>query len=439
MKKSLITLVFLTVIIALCGNGISLNSIGPKAGAMGGAFIGQADDATAVYWNPAGLVGQKATFSASMVDPYLFPSYKYDALGIDTKVDDIHFPSPHIFANYAKDRFAWGFGLFVPHGLGVEWDGGDLLALNGPQTFEAAPGMILNNNSYGKEFNWLAEISMLTVSSSAAYQVTDKFNVGFTVNIHHGSMTLERGENRVNNFTGASTPDEQGMLDTQYEEEVNGSGTSFGFGLQYTPIEDLSIGLTYRSPSVVALTGDAKFTKLPVVTEDGVLVETTHELYIVRDFKLPFWIGLGTSWRANEKWTFNLDGHLTRWSSYDKMVSQIVMEEGTENLLTHMEWEDALQIRVGTEYKATDALALRAGYFYDPAPAPDETTNILFPSSTNHNATIGGGYTYRNVTLDLGLEYYFGEEREVKKEEHNMPGTHQMDIFAYIVGLTYTF
>jgi long-chain fatty acid transport protein len=256
MKKSLITLVFLTLLIALCGNGISLNSIGPKAGAMGGAFIGQADDATAVYWNPAGLVGQKATFSVSMVDPYLFPSYKYDALGIDTKVDDVHFPSPHMFANYSKDKFAWGFGLFVPHGLGVEWDGGDLLALNGPQTVEVAPGMILNNNSYGKEFNWSAEISMITVSSSAAYQVTDKFNVGFTVNIHHGSMSLERGENRVNNFSNALSPDEQGMLDTQYEEDVNGSGTSFGFGLQYTPIDDLTIGLTYRSPSVVALTGD---------------------------------------------------------------------------------------------------------------------------------------------------------------------------------------
>lgn len=165
MKKSLITLIFLTMIIALVGNGISLNSIGHKAGAMGGAFVGQADDATAVYWNPAGLVGQKASISATMVDVYLYPSYKYNKalptiqseIDIDTKVDDVHFISPHIFANYSKDKFAWGFGFYVPHALGIEWDGADLIDLS-----------LLNN----KEFDWKSQISMITVSSSAAYQVT---------------------------------------------------------------------------------------------------------------------------------------------------------------------------------------------------------------------------------------------------------------------------
>lgn len=438
MKKSIITLIFLTTIIMLVGNGISLNSIGPKAGAMGGAFVGQADDATAVYWNPAGLIGQKASFSASMVDVYLFPTYKNDSYAIDAEVDDLSFISPHIFANYAKDNFAWGFGFYVPHALGVEWDGKDLLAFNGPQSYEPVPGMVLNNNSYGKEFDWKSQISMITVSSSAAYQVTDKFNVGISVNIHHGSMIIERGENRVNNFTNELEADTQGMLDTQYKEDVSGSGTSFSFGLQYTPIESLTLGVSYRSPSLVAFSGEAKFTQMPVVV-DNALVETSKELYVRRDFEIPFWIGLGTSWRASDRWTFNLDGQLTRWSTYDQLISEIVMEEGTENVITYMDWEDAIQVRFGTEFKATECLALRAGYFYDPAPAPDKTVNILFPSSTNHNATFGGAYTLGNITFDLALEYYFGEEREVETLEHNMAGTHQMDIFAYMLGLTYTF
>ncbi len=439
MKKSFITLIFLAMIIALVGNGISLNSMGPKAGAMGGAFVGQADDATAVFWNPAGLVGQRASFTASMVDVTLFPTYKNDDYAIDAEADDVRFISPHIFANYSKDKFAWGFGFYVPHALGVEWDGQDLLAFNGPQTYEAAPGVNLNNNSYGKVFDWKSQISMITVSSSAAYEVTDKFNVGISVNIHHGSMELKRGENRVNNFTGAMGPDSQGMLDTQYSEEVTGSGTSFSFGLQYQAIENLSFGISYRSPSIVAFSGDAEFTHMPYVTEDGNLIETSHELYVRRDFEIPFWLGVGTSWKASDRWTFNLDGQMTRWSTYDKLVSQIVMEEGVENVITHMEWEDAIQVRFGTEFKATQCLAFRAGYFYDPAPAPDETLNILFPSSTNHNATLGSGYTYNNFSIDLALEYYFGQEREVEAEAHNMAGSHQMDIFAYILGLTYSF
>ena len=35
----------------------SLDAVGTRAQGMGGAFVGIADDASAVYWNPAGLAG----------------------------------------------------------------------------------------------------------------------------------------------------------------------------------------------------------------------------------------------------------------------------------------------------------------------------------------------------------------------------------------------
>ncbi|MFH1865505.1 MAG: hypothetical protein ABIK85_06440, partial [Candidatus Eisenbacteria bacterium] len=36
-------------------NGFYMPTVGSRAGAMGGAFIGLADDYSAVYWNPAGI------------------------------------------------------------------------------------------------------------------------------------------------------------------------------------------------------------------------------------------------------------------------------------------------------------------------------------------------------------------------------------------------
>ena len=41
--------------VSLSANGLNLNGVGSKAIAMGGAFIGQADDFSAIFWNPAGL------------------------------------------------------------------------------------------------------------------------------------------------------------------------------------------------------------------------------------------------------------------------------------------------------------------------------------------------------------------------------------------------
>ena len=37
------------------GNGFYSPTVGTRASAMGGAFIGLADDYSAVYWNPAGI------------------------------------------------------------------------------------------------------------------------------------------------------------------------------------------------------------------------------------------------------------------------------------------------------------------------------------------------------------------------------------------------
>ncbi len=57
MKKLLTSffLAFALLTTSILANGLNLNSIGPKAAAMGGAFIGLSDDYSSIYWNPAGM------------------------------------------------------------------------------------------------------------------------------------------------------------------------------------------------------------------------------------------------------------------------------------------------------------------------------------------------------------------------------------------------
>ncbi|HHM01720.1 MAG TPA: hypothetical protein ENJ15_01810, partial [Caldithrix abyssi] len=56
MSKAIrILFVFLFLSTSLWANGLSLNSIGPRALGMGGAVVGLANDYTTLYWNPAGL------------------------------------------------------------------------------------------------------------------------------------------------------------------------------------------------------------------------------------------------------------------------------------------------------------------------------------------------------------------------------------------------
>jgi len=84
---------------------------------------------------------------------------------------------------------------------------------------------------------------------------------------------------------------------------------------------------------------------------------------------------------------------------------------------------------------------VRAGYYNDPAPAPDETANIIFPSISYNALAIGASYCLGKINLDFGFEYLMGEDREIEKSPtyENNPGTHGMNIIAPSLGVSYSF
>lgn len=105
-----------------------------------------------------------------------------------------------------------------------------------------------------------------------------------------------------------------------------------------------------------------------------------------------------------------------------------------------LNWEDKTQIRFGVQYQLTEMFALRAGYYNDPAPAPDETVNIIFPSITYNAFTVGASYCFGKVNLDFGFEYLMGEDRDIEKsDKSNMPGVHGLNIIAPSLGVSYSF
>ena len=392
-KKTLLVIVTICMlsVSSVFANGLSLNSIGTRAIGMGGAFVGLANDASAIYWNPAGLSGQNCGVSLFMTDVIPFATYKMDMAGIDATAKTNHYISPNIFAVHSMDKLTFGLGLYVPAGLGAEWEKDD----------------------FGAEM--MSKIGVFNISPAVAYQLSDKFSIGATLNIFYGMMEMKRGE---------------GMA--QYSEDISGTGFGASFGLKYNASEKLSFGLSYKTPLTVGFEGDA---------------DMGMDIEIKRDIEWPTWIGIGAAYAISDKWTVTLDGQWSDWaSSEDVMITEMTGAFGgpgtsiTMSDTTEMNWESALQIRVGTEYLLSESVTIRAGYYYDPAPAPDQTVNILFPSSTNHALSGGFGYTMDKLIFDLSFEYLLGAERDIEVNATNeMPGIHQMDVFAFSFGVGYKF
>ncbi len=422
------------------GNGLSLNSIGPKALGMGGAYVGLANDYSAIFWNPAGLNQVKAPqigiFITSVVPN---GTYEFATYGIDASTTSNLYPCPGILGYlplFGSEKVTAGLGFYVPAGLGAEWDGQDLVAFGGPA--ELSPGV--TNPFAGKTYEWMSSIGVFNFSPGIAYQISEKISVGAAVNIFYGMMDMKRAVDALNVTTDPTSPipGDDGMVDNQYEESGSGMGIGFSLGLLAKPADMLSIGLSLKTKNTVKFEGTAKNTAFQALSAN----ESDYE----RDLAWPLWIGAGIALRPIKKLILTADVQFSQWSdTQEKIVTEYknavwagAMDEKARTM--ELNWEDKTQIRFGAQYQLTEMFALRAGYYYDPAPAPDETINIIFPSITYKAITFGASYCLGKVNLDFGFEYLLGSDRDIAlSDKGNMPGIHGMDIFAPSLGVIYSF
>lgn len=408
MSKLRTTLMSVALIVAISttafANGLSLNSVGARALGMGGAFVGVANDATAIYWNPAGLAGQGSSILVFGTDIMPSATYKMDLAGIDAKTNTKHYISPNAFFNYNMGDLSLGLGVYVPAGLGAEWNATDF--------------------GYPSGLDFLSKIAVINIAPAVGYKITDKFSVGLAINVYYAMFDMSQP---------AVIP---GAGVFQFEETSTGLGYGATLGLKYDLNDMFSFGATFRTKTNVTMNGTAKN---PAFAAYG-----APESEFDRDVAWPTWIAGGVAIRPNDKLTIAVDGQLSMWSENEKLVAKYknavwngaMTASGGDTF--DLKWEDALQIRLGAEYLATESLVVRLGYYYDPAPAPDETVNVLFPSSTNNVITGGLSYKMGQMCLTGGAEYLMGAERNIEMIAANrMPGIHQMDIYAFSLGFTY--
>jgi long-chain fatty acid transport protein len=448
MKKKWLVLSILFVLVAgLLANGLSLNSPGPRALAMGGAFVGLADDASAIYWNPAALAMQGSSFKAILTDVVPINSYKADgtdygypaaAMSFDAKGKKNHYFNPNLFLNYRMNKLALGMGIYIPAGLGSEYEGKDLASFS-----QNAPG--------SNDIEWMSKIGVINFSPALAYQIDEYLSFGTAFNIYYGMFELKR-------LAGVYPYNQQGDVKAfQYSEESDGIGISATFSMMYKMNEKFSTGVTLRLPTKCSMSGEAKNDAMTIAgMQYGLTVPGKSDFD--RDVTWPLWLGVGFSYKLCSKTTLTFDAQYSQWSELDYLETKFD-DVNWKNFASHhdenlflLDWEDKTQIRFGIRRMVNDALAIYGGYYYDPAPAPDSRLNILFPSSTNHVATTGFGYTFGKMEIDFGMEYLFGAKRDVKIATKwyddnsnnqvdsgevklmNQPGKHHLDVFAFSLG-----
>lgn len=347
-----------------------------KAQAQASAFTAQADNPSAVYYNPAGMSQLDGT-QVSANGRFVRLETEYEStLGAteDMQAEWAVVPAAYITSDLATEKWTFGLGLFAPFGLSTSWSDTGLFKYIATDT----------------AFN------MVDINPSVAYQLLPELSVGLGVDYYNVySYTSELKQNLL-------------IADADVELDVDGDGWGFNLGALWKPHEQHSFGLTYRSRVDIEFSGDFTVDNIPIILGLPASISSN----VTADLTLPSIVSGGYAFRPTDKLKLEADIYWVEWSTLDKVE---IINDDTGILLssTDKNWEDTWVFAIGGEYYLKEDLALRAGYFFAENAIPEGTFDPVVPDNDLHAFSVGLGYTIDRFTIDIAYTLGIYEERDI--------------------------
>jgi long-chain fatty acid transport protein len=373
-------------------------------GRVGAGVAMPCDDASAIYFSPAGLAMQRSAFSVGVAIVNSSNTFQYDPaqtttpdLVIERQPETI--PVPQAFFNYrASDRLAVGVGVYAPYGLGLKWDVCSVETAN-------TAACTAEGNFEGRFTGYDNALRGIYVQPTAAFQlVPGRLSLGAGVAYVRGSIEVNQRAD-----VGASGLRGIDVADASLTGE--GTGLTFHVGTMARLNQRLSLGVRYLHSAEVDMEGDADFTRIstgnlaldasitPQFVEGGPLgdqgISTTIEF--------PSQLVAGLAFRATERLSLLGDYQRTGWKSFDQFDIDFANESATDRVL-NLGYQSTNTFRLAADFAATDALSLRAGFRYNEQASPRATP--FLPEYERNYYTAGLGYRItQSLGLDLAYQY----------------------------------
>lgn len=362
--------------------GLSFSEHGAKATGMANAFAGQADDPSALFYNPAGITQLPGTqVMAGTAVVYLDSVFRSSTTGESTQLQD-HFPLvPHLYITHRfkkwDERLIIGVGIYTPFGLLVDWP----------------------DNWQGRFDSTNAKLRVTVINPTVAFRATKKLSVA--AGFRYADVAAEF-EQKSNGGNGESKL-------RGYDLTAHPIG--WNAGLLYHLTETTSVGLQFRSELQAKLRGQADINgpgAAGLGSASGFATTGFHS-----SIKLPPQVVGGISTKIIPRWTVNADIEWQGWKTLGTLPRDFIGFGTPPDVVSTRLWRNSWVYRIGAEYAATDRLALRGGYFYDETPIPDSTFDANIPNANLHGLTAGSGYRWDRAMFDVAYLIGFYEKRSI--------------------------
>jgi long-chain fatty acid transport protein len=381
-----------------------------SASQMGNAFAGGAafaDDASTIYFNPAGMTLLPAQLVGGL--HYVHPSAKFDGTATDIFGNPVSggnggdtgqpglVPNLYVSVPLGDGLFA-GLGINAPFGLSTEY------ADDWKGRYQAIE----------------SEVMTVNINPSIAYRVNRQVSVGAGISLQYMNakltQALDQGslcaptqaQLQARGVPGADPALCAGLVpqgsDGFAKVEGDNWAGGYNFGILYEPSDSTRVGLSYRSKIKQQLTGNARFRgTLPQFSNFGLFVNTD----ISADVSLPQSASLSVWHDLNSRWSVMADATWTGWDNFDEL--RIQYDSFQPDTVVDENWNDVWRYAVGVNYRYNSKWTFRAGTAYDQTPIPDaEHRTARIPGEDRTWLSLGLGYRFSpTLGVDLGYSHLF--------------------------------
>jgi long-chain fatty acid transport protein len=386
-------------------------------------------DASAVYFNPAGLSfdSKQIGVGAALIGPY--GDFTDNTTKQVSALNKKWYPAPNIyFSTPIGKKVAAGVGVFAPYGLTTDW----------PVA------------SQGRYLGYKSLVQGLYIQPTVAFKLSDKVSIGAGVDITYLNVELRQRVDLapqtlvVHPILGTLTFADLNKIcpaalcgtvpvGTDFADlQLKGHNYSAGFhvGLLAKANDKVSFGFRWMSGQKVDVNNGKIDTtqipvpgvKVPVSTPAGTVfvpVDTALAPQFVAPAKLadqnatsqiplPDQVVFGVAIQASAKLRLLADYQFTRWSMFDTLPidGQYLQKAIVES------YENVSGIRLGAEFAVGKESVLRVGFDGHGPASPDQSVTPNLPEGSRQEYTVGFGSQFsKNVRFDFAYMFLHQPER----------------------------
>ncbi|MCF6237987.1 MAG: outer membrane protein transport protein [Candidatus Marinimicrobia bacterium] len=370
----------------------SLNST-----ALSSAYVANAFDADAAYYNPANMSWM---YNGTSIEGGLtfinLPSVSYrdnrtPTYNGDSEKENFLIPNFY-FVSKDYNNFRFGMAVVFPAGLAKQWE--DPF----PKTF-------------AEEFS----MTVAEANPSVSYKFNDMFSAAVGARMLYGEATVKSQGTVIavpaGGLGGGVPPTDEY---TYISRELEGDTIEAGYNLALTirPTDKLNLAATYRSKVDMDMEGDGTLSASGSFP-NGIIPGAGYQGSGDVSVPVPAVLALAVSY-SFEKATVEFEYDRTYWSAYEQIDINYSRDLYHPVLTTAFDnpvpknWDDVDAFRLGLTYSWNDNLKLMGGAGIDGNPIPVSTLSFDLPDSDAWFLSFG--FRYKMEDISFGAAYLYAQK-----------------------------